>query len=162
MDGGMPWFLPGDLRYFKETTSNSIVIMGRKTFESIGKPLPNRKNIIVSRKLHKGDLGEGVIIADSLQSALVEASTVLRNTENGYKDEVFIMGGGEIYNQAITLPTVTKLYITMVDAVVDGDTFFPTITSEWAMDMDSIVKPDKLERDSHDYLFLTYNRKEHK
>lgn len=116
-DGKMPWHLPVDLKYFKARTENQVVIMGRKTYESIGKPLPNRINIVITSNVFSA----AVSCVKSYDEALKIAET--------YKDkEVFVIGGGQVYKEAIKGP-VDYLYITWVgyknDGLIDGDTFFP-------------------------------------
>lgn len=120
VDNKLPWDLPEDLKRFKELTTGNVVIMGRKTYESIGKPLPNRINIVVTRD--KDFFVPGVLSANSLDSALLKAG--------GNKD-IFIIGGGEIYKQSMGF--VDKLYITEVDMEVEGDTTFPTISDQWSV-----------------------------
>lgn len=110
------WKLPADQKYFKEKTSGHPVIMGRKTFESIGKPLPNRRNIVITRDTNYSR--EGIEIAHSLSDAL----EMLKNT----KEEIFVIGGAEIYKQ--TFPIADKLYVTHIDAGdKEADAFFPEI-----------------------------------
>ena len=116
-DNQLLWHLPKDLQFFKQTTWAMPVVMGRKTFESLGgKPLNGRVNIIITRQ--KDWTHQGVVVVHSLADALFFAK------ESDYK-EVFIAGGGEIYAQA--MPKAHKIYMTRVDAVIDGDTFFPEI-----------------------------------
>ncbi|MCL2501633.1 MAG: dihydrofolate reductase [Bacteroidales bacterium] len=113
------WKISEDLQYFKRTTTGHCVIMGRKTFESIGRPLPNRRNIVISRSLTTPPM-EGIEVADSLPRAISLA------TQPAPAGEIFIMGGGEIYRQA--LPLANKLYITHVKAPApQADVFFPRI-----------------------------------
>lgn len=110
----IPWRLPEDLKRFKELTTGHTVIMGRETYESIGKPLPNRRNIVISRKLDFNP--QGLEVAKSIEEALSLAQG------NG---EVFIIGGAEIYNQ--TLPLANKMYLTTVDvSVPTADSYFPS------------------------------------
>jgi len=116
-EGRIPWHLPADLRRFREITSGHAVIMGRKTYESIGRPLPDRLNIVVSRQAGFGPTG--VAVAGSLQEALAMAAG---------EDEVFICGGGEIYCQA--LPLADRIYMTLLDRPFDGDVFFPDIPAD--------------------------------
>jgi dihydrofolate reductase len=121
------WHIPEDLKYFKKVTSGHTVIMGRKTWESIGRPLPNRRNIVVSRGLAQqahNSLPDGVEVYDSLEKALSAAKA-------GTDTEVFIIGGGEIYRMA--LPLTHKIYLTIVGQTIDhADTFFPEIDySQW-------------------------------
>lgn len=116
-DGAIPWSIPADMRRFSELTFGHTVIMGRKTFESIGRPLAGRKNIVVTRQPEYP--ASGVITAGSLDEALRLA------TGDG---EVFICGGGEIYAQALC--HAERIYLTVADFEAEGDTFFPAIPSE--------------------------------
>lgn len=113
LNNQMPWHLPADLAWFKKNTINKPVIMGRKTFESIGRPLPNRHNIIISRNPQTSD-NPNITWVTSLSDALaVEKDS----------SEIFIIGGGNIYQQA--LPLVNRLYLTHIDTAPIGDTYFP-------------------------------------
>ena len=113
--GTIPWHLPADLKYFKKVTLGHHIIMGRKTYESIGRPLPGRTNIVVTR--NKAYTAEGCVIVNSVEAGLAFA----RMNE---EQEVFIVGGSTLYNEII--PEAEKMYITEVDLLVlDGDTFFP-------------------------------------
>ena len=127
------WHLPNDMKFFKQTTWAMPVIMGRKTFESLsGKPLNGRLNIVVTRQLDWQ--AEGVQKATSLEDALRIAS------ENDYK-ESYIIGGGELY--ATALPYAHKIYLTRVDTIIDGDTFFPALdTDVWKLVMDEPKNAD--------------------
>ncbi|MDH3001011.1 dihydrofolate reductase [Chelonobacter oris] len=117
-DNQMPWHLPRDLAWFKRNTLNKPVIMGRKTFESIGRPLPNRRNIVLSRNPF---VYHGIQWADSLQTALSHCED---------EAEVMIIGGGELFKQS--LPLADKLYLTEIQTALDGDTFFPQIDfTQW-------------------------------
>lgn len=116
-DNGLPWHLPADLKHFKSITMGHSMIMGRKTFESIGKPLPGRRSVVVTRK--KGYLPEGVTVVHSLEEALQLCSG---------EDEVFVIGGAQIFEQA--MPLASKLYITQIHHIFEGDTFFPEIARE--------------------------------
>ena len=120
-DNNLLWHISEDLKYFKRITGGHTVIMGRKTWESVGRPLPNRRNIVISRSL-KVDSLAGAEVFGSLESAL---ATLPANEEH------FIIGGGEIYREA--LPLAEKLYITFVHITVnDADTFFPEVEErEW-------------------------------
>ncbi|KGQ32780.1 dihydrofolate reductase [Gallibacterium genomosp. 2] len=112
-DNQMPWHLPADLAWFKKNTLGKPVIMGRKTFQSIGRALPNRKNIVLSRQ---GFQADGIEVVSDLSQALA-----LIKGEN----EVMIIGGGHLF--AETLPIADRLYLTEIDAELQGDTFFPEI-----------------------------------
>ncbi|UTW44768.1 dihydrofolate reductase [bacterium SCSIO 12696] len=126
----LPWHLSGDLRYFKAVTMGKPVIMGRKTWESIGRPLPGRTNIVVTRQAGwcpEGENMAAVKVANSLDAALELAQQVA--AADGVS-ELMVMGGGEIYRQA--LPLADRLYITEVDADVEGDAHFPALdTNAW-------------------------------
>lgn len=140
------WHLPADLIRFKKTTLNHYVIMGRKTFESLKKPLPNRTTIIVTR--NKNYKADGCIVTHSLKEAL----TVSKNEEN-----VFILGGAKIYEQAIKFADV--LDITLVHHNFEADAFFPEIDkSIWKESARQDLKAD--EKNKYDYSFVTYIRKD--
>ena len=139
------WHISEDMRYFKKVTMGATVVMGRKTFESIGKPLPGRRNIVVSRSVKQI---EGVEVFDSVK-AVVEA---LKDSEN----EVFIIGGGELYRSMI--PFVNRLYITFVHiSVPDADTFFPKIDlTHWRETFrESHIRGEKFEY-PFDFVVLDY------
>jgi dihydrofolate reductase len=116
-DGKLPWDLPADLRRFRDMTVGHTIIMGRKTYESIGRPLPERRTIVITGKADFTP--PGCMTAASLQAALDMAAG---------ETEVFICGGGEIYRQA--LPLVDRIYLTLLDCPYDGDTFFPEIPTD--------------------------------
>ena len=110
------WHLPNDLKFFKNTTWGMPVIMGRKTFEAVNKPLPGRINIVITRQT--GWSAENVLVAADLEDALKKAKATNCN-------EIFVIGGGEIYKQSMEI--ADKIYMTRVHATLDGDTFFPAI-----------------------------------
>ena len=112
-DNDLIWHLPADLKHFKSVTSGSSILMGRKTYESIGRPLPKRENIIITRQT--GLLIEGCVVLNSLQEAINKAES----------EEVFIIGGGEIYKQAMEI--ADKIYLTKIHQDFEGDTMFPEI-----------------------------------
>lgn len=119
LNGSMPWHLPADLAHFKRCTMGCPVIMGRKTFDSIGKPLPGRKNIVLTRS-DKLSL-PGCELVNSLGDALAMVSN---------ETEIFIIGGQQLYQQALSLSH--RLYLTHIDAQLDGDTYFPDYShSDW-------------------------------
>jgi len=117
-NNSLPWYLPEDLKYFKRITLGKPVIMGRKTYESIGKPLPGRTNVVVTRNTDWQ--AEGVEVVDSLEAARALCESI---AEIDGCEEAMVIGGAEIYKQA--LPLADKLYLTEVHAEVDGDTTFP-------------------------------------
>ncbi len=139
------WHLPKDLQFFKKTTSGNPIIMGRKTFDSIGKPLPNRRNMVITRQ---NDLEiNGVEVYHDLNTALKECEA---------EKEVFIIGGGQIYKQA--LPLTQKIYLTKVHHEFDADTFFPSINAE---DWEVILREDHFKDEKHqfDYSFIILERR---
>ena len=141
------WHLPNDLKFFKNTTWGMPVIMGRKTFESVNKPLPGRFNIVITRQA--GWKAEGVIVAADLNEALKKAA------ETNCK-EVFIIGGGEIYKQGIEI--AGKIYLTRVHAVLDGDTFFPVVDeSKWQLNANQDFAAD--DKHKFAYSFQTWLKK---
>ena len=114
----MPWHLPAELQYFKRITMGHPIIMGRKTFQSIGRPLPGRQNIVVSR--NTGFTATGVEIVHSIDEAIALTAG----------EDAFVIGGATLYIEA--LPRANKLYMTEVDAMPEGDTFFPLLNAhEW-------------------------------
>jgi dihydrofolate reductase len=116
-EGAIPWHIPADLRRFREHTLGHTVIMGRKTFESIGRPLAGRRNVVVTGR--KDYSAEGIQVVHSLKEAI----------ESSDRDgELFICGGSEIYEQA--LPLCSKIYLTVVDLDIAGDRFFPPLSTE--------------------------------
>lgn len=123
LDNDMPWHLPADLQWFKKTTLGSPIIMGRKTYESIGRPLPGRLNIILSRDSSLSI--EGCTVVNSIEDAMRAAEDANQASDNP-KEEVFITGGSHLYNTF--LEQADTLYITLIDAKLEGDTFFPDYT----------------------------------
>lgn len=143
VNNDLPWHLPEDLKYFKATTLGKPILMGRKTFDSIGRPLPGRQNIVITRNAEWQH--EGVDVAPSLDAAIALASDV---------EEVMVTGGAQIYEMA--LPFVHRLYVTEVDLEIDGDAHFPEFSkNEWR----------EVSRESHPamdgkpaYSFVVYER----
>ena len=119
-DNDLPWKLKKDLQHFSSYTQNKAIIMGRKTYESIGRPLPNRKNIILSSSLNKID---GVEITKNLEDAMQVAEN-WNATMNG-SDEIVLIGGGHVFKATINI--VNKLVLTRVDCEIEGDTFYPEV-----------------------------------
>ncbi len=147
---GMPWHMPADLKYFFQTTRNHHVIMGRKTFNEFGvsKPLPHRTNLVISRQ--KDLKIPGAYVFHSLDDALEFAR------KNG-ETETFIIGGGEIYRQA--LPLADRMYLTFIHTIIpDGDTFFPSFDkNEWVLVKEKFLKADA--ENPFDLTFRVYHRK---
>lgn len=124
-DNQLLWHIPDDFRHFKETTMGKPIIMGRKTYESLGKPLPGRTNIVITSKPEQIE-GDVTIVA-TIDEALNKAKQIATDTS---VDEVFIIGGGQIYEAA--MPQTQRIYLTVVNQDFEGDTFFPRINpAEW-------------------------------
>lgn len=146
-DNQLPWHLPADLKYFKNTTWALPVIMGRKTFESFPKALQGRTNIVITRQPHY--TAENIIVVTSLEEALAKAAAL-------QTEEVFIIGGSEIFTQAWA--QVDRLYITRVHTTVEGDAFFPEISpNEWNLTATKELKKD--EKNAFDYAFEIWDSK---
>ncbi|MCG8369267.1 MAG: type 3 dihydrofolate reductase [Proteobacteria bacterium] len=143
-DGGLPWRLSDDLRYFKSMTMGKPVVMGRKTWESIGRPLPGRRNIVVSRQ--PGFVAAGCEVVSSVGDAVAAA---------GDAEEIMIIGGSEIY--ALFLPLARRIYLTRVHADIDGDATLPTLGDEWRLVDDERHTAD--ERNEFDYSYRVYERR---
>ena len=140
------WHMPADLKFFKQTTSGHTVIMGRKTFDSVGKPLPNRRNIVITRDTDLRIAGTEVV------NSLDEALSITQNEEK----PVFIIGGAEIYRQA--LPKTDLLYLTTIHNQFDADTFFPEFDrNEWEVLSSEPHQAD--EKNKYDYTFEVLKRK---
>ena len=135
-DNRLIWHIPGDLKRFKEITSGHTILMGRKTFESIGKPLPNRKNIVLTRD--KDWKAEGV--------------TTIIDIKDIKDEDLFIIGGGEIYRMFIDISD--KIELTLIDKEFEGDTYFPNIGNEWIEQ-----KRETLNCPEFTYHYITYTRK---
>ena len=143
----MLWHLPEDLKFFKNTTWGMPVIMGRKTFEAVGKPLPGRTNIIVTS--NEKWQAENTITTTSIEDAIKVAN------ETNAK-EIFITGGGEIYKQALLI--ADKVYLTRVHTIIDGDAFFPELDANtWEIIFEKHVKAN--EKNRFDMTFQTWKRK---
>jgi dihydrofolate reductase len=143
-DNQLIWHLPADLKHFKTITMGHTVVMGRKTYESMMKPLPGRTNVVITRQQNYHP--EGVIIKPSLEDALKDLKV----------EEVFIIGGGEIFKQAMAL--ANKIYLTQIHADFDGDAFFPEINpNEWIKTEEENHLKD--EKNPYDYTYITYDRK---
>lgn len=138
-DGGLPWERTGDLAHFKALTLDHVLVMGRRTYESIGRPLPRRTTVVVTRRPDWSG-AEGVLVAHDIAAALDVAASV--------DDEVFVIGGAEVY--AATLPFADRLVLTEVDQAPDGDTFFPGYDrSAW----------QETARETHEgFAIVTYER----
>ena len=142
-DNGMPWHLPADFKHFKEITMGKPVVMGRKTFESIGKPLPGRQNIVISRN---GFSADGITSVNSIDAALHSVGDI---------EEVMIIGGANIYHQMID--KADRMYLTHVDAECKGDAWFPEIeASSWNIVNQLFVQKD--EKNNFNFNIISYER----
>lgn len=141
-DNSLPWRMPADMKHFVALTAGKTVIMGRKTFESIGKPLKERKNIILSRAEYHA---AGCVVVSSIEDAIKESS-----------NEAVVIGGASVYRQF--LPRAQKMYLTLIDNDFEGDAYFPSFSKEeWG-----ITEYDEHKADAenpHDYAFITMERK---
>lgn len=147
LDNKMPWHLPADLQHFKKVTTGKPVIMGRKTFESIGRPLPGRRNIIITRNSEY--TAQGIEVVTTPDAALKLVATA---------EEVMIIGGGNIYEQF--LPKAERLYLTFIDLDVKGDTQFPDYNkvANWYVKEEQENHPDDKNLSSYKFVTLYKER----
>ena len=144
-DGGMPWHLPADLAHFKRVTMGHPIVMGRRTFASIGRALPGRLNVVVTRD--RGFAAAGIAVAHSFNEALSAC---------GDAPEVMVIGGGELYRAA--LPLATRVYLTRIHAALEGDTHFPALDpAAWTETAREERPPD--DRNAYPLSFLTLERR---
>ena len=138
-DNKLLWRQSADLKRFKELTTGKTVVMGRKTFDSIGKPLPNRRNIVITR-----------------QSIQIPGCEMVNSLEEALKldNEIFIIGGGEIYQKSIIL--ADKIFFTLIETEIEGDTHFPVFGDEWKIESKEDFLKD--EKNQFDYQFINYVR----
>ena len=143
-EGSIPWNIQEDLNYFKEKTTNKAIIMGRKTFESIGRPLPNRLNIVMTRSKEKVD---GVVIAPNKEIAIEKA--------RDFSSEIFVIGGEYIYKEFLEM--ASEMLLTEIDLDTDGDTYFPRWEeSEWL----EVSRESKIDDSQKiNYEFVKYKRR---
>lgn len=145
-DNKLIWHLPEDLKRFKELTNGKTIIMGRKTFESLGKVLPNRKHIVITRDKKWSYNNENVMAINSIE----DLKELIENDE-----ENFVIGGATIYEAL--MPYVSKMYVTEIDEEFEGDTYFPEITDEWKVQ--ERIKGLTDEKNPYTYEYVTYVRK---
>lgn len=143
-DNKLPWNIPQDLRRFRDLTKFHPVIMGRKTYESIGKPLPNRKNIVVTRDVNSFQIEKDVILLDNLTNSIEVAKEI-------DTDEIFIIGGSSIYKQSLGL--VDRIYLTLIHKIYEGDSYFPDYS-----EFDVVVEKETHTHNSINYTFYTLDR----
>jgi dihydrofolate reductase len=141
--GGLPWHLPEDFAWFKRVTMGKPVLMGRRTWESIGRVLPGRQNIVLTRR--PGYRVEGADVCASIEDAVACAGRV---------EELMVIGGGELYRAM--LPRADRIYLTRVDCEIDGDTFFPEPGEDWEMSV--IEQRGADERHEHPFEFRLYEK----
>lgn len=148
-DNTMPWHLPEDLRYFRRVTMGKPVIMGRNTWESLGKPLPGRDNIVITR--NPDYYADGATVVNDLETALLVADNFA--SARG-ADEIMVIGGAQVY--AAALPQVQRAYITEIDADIDGDTCFPPMAGQWSETAREAHAP--CGKNPHPYSFVVLDR----
>ncbi|MBB6452273.1 dihydrofolate reductase [Salirhabdus euzebyi] len=146
-DNDLPWHLPNDLKFFKETTLHHTIVMGRKTYESIGRPLPKRNNVVLTT--NQNFQAEGCKVIHSWDP-------VLEWNEKNPDEEIFVIGGAQLIKDAIHF--ANKMYLTEIDEAFDGDTYFPPFSmKDWELVRKE--KGIKDEKNPYDYYFCTYLRK---
>ena len=146
-DNDLVWKMPADLKHFRSTTTGHFIVMGRKTLEATEKPLPGRTSIVITRQ--KDFRAEGCLVVHSLEEAY-ELGRKYR------QEEVFILGGGEIYKQA--MESADKIYLTEIRETFEGDTYFPEVDPE-VWEETSRVEHKADEKNPHDYAFVEYERR---
>ncbi len=143
-DNDLVWHLPDDFKRFKELTSSNYILMGRKTFESFPKPLPNRKHLIITRqKDYK--VPENCFVFDTIENAI----------DFSKNQDIWIIGGGEIYKQSMEI--ADRIELTRVHSEFEADTFFPDISDEWELSNEEFHSKD--EKHKYDFTYLTYERR---
>ena len=143
-DNALPWHMPADLQHFKSVTMSKPILMGRKTYDSIGRPLPGRRNIVLTRS--DAEI-EGVTTVHSIDEAISVANDV---------EEVMVIGGSSIYE--LVLPKVQRMYLSFVDGEFDGDAWFPEFDEdEWEITEEKTLQRD--EKNAHSCRFVTFQRK---
>jgi|FLYM01.1.fsa_nt_gi dihydrofolate reductase len=143
----LPWDIPEDMKFFRDKTKGKALIMGRKTFESVGHPLPKRLNVVITRQPGFSSPHENVVVVPDLQSAIKHCEKV----QHIYGDEVFIIGGGEIFKQS--LPIVDVIYLTRIHQKFDGDIFYPDIPKGMFAEVERRERTEPIP-----FTFLTYTK----
>ncbi|MDH5710621.1 MAG: type 3 dihydrofolate reductase [Gammaproteobacteria bacterium] len=143
-DNYLPWYLPADLQHFKSITMTKPILMGRKTYDSIGRPLPGRQNIVLTR----GDIEiEGVSVVNSIEQAMAVA---------GNAEEVMVIGGSSVYE--LVMPEVQRMYLSFIDGEFEGDAWFPEFDeNDWKILDEKTQMPD--EKNAYACRFVTYQRR---
>ena len=150
-DNGLPWRLPEDLARFKQLTMGHAILMGRKTYDSIGKPLPGRKNIVLTRDRSFNPVG--VTVVHDWKTALKEGAS-----GTGH---MFVIGGGEIFREALTMPALKRIYFTIIHAPIKGDTFFPIPEWKRFFSVERQTEHVGQKADTHKYSFVDTVRISH-
>jgi dihydrofolate reductase len=145
MDNQLPWRLPADLKHFKELTMGRPIVMGRKTYDSIGRPLPGRENIVVSRR--PGLRIDGCVVVDSVEAAFAAAADAA---------EIAVIGGAEIFH--LVLPRVDTIHLTRIHAEIAGDVYFPDLDA-WRWEETAVAHHAADERHAYSFSFVELNRK---
>jgi dihydrofolate reductase len=145
-DGAMPWHLPADLRHFRRLTVGKPVVMGRKTFESIGKPLPGRHNIVLTRQ--RGWSADGVTVVPNLAEAIAAAGM----NPNARAPEIMVIGGAQIYAEA--LPIATRVELTRIHVAPEGDTVFPPLDPAQWVEAGRVAHSAEDDAPAHDFITL--------
>jgi dihydrofolate reductase len=148
VNNGLPWNIPEDMKFFKDKTKGRAIIMGRKTFESVGHPLPNRLNIVITRRADYAPPDPKVVVKADLKSAIEYAG----HQTSIYGEEIFIIGGGEIFTES--LPLVDVIYLTRIHRDYPGDITYPAVPEQ---DFDLVERRDREE--PVPFSFLTFKRK---
>jgi len=154
-DNDMPWHLPADLAYFKKVTLGKPIVMGRKTYESIGRPLPGRRNIVISRDENYTPQGKGADGVDTVNSVEQALALVDGSDGNDAVEEIMVIGGGAIYKHC--LPKADRLYVTHIKAAIDGDTQFPNYDDGGWQKISSELRVSD-EKNAYDLDFCVYHR----
>ena len=145
------WHLPADMKFFRETTTNQVVVMGRKNYDSIPtkfRPLPNRENVVLTRNTDYK--AEGCLVFNSLEACL-------KHYENEQERAVFIIGGGEIYKKALELNCIDEMYVSHVDKIYGADTFFPEFNlKDWTVEI--VLSHEKDEKNEASFNVVKYKR----
>jgi dihydrofolate reductase len=158
-DNHLPWSLPEDMKFFRDKTKGRVMIMGRKTFDSLiamtGKPLPGRFHIVVTRNqsydFHEAEEGKMVEVVSSLPHAIELAHMLTSKFKQKFGDEVFVIGGAEIYKQSMDL--INRLYLTVIEKDFEGDAYFPAFDET---ELKLVAKTERTE--PMKYSFRTYER----
>jgi dihydrofolate reductase len=151
-NGDLPWKIPQDMKFFRDMTMGKIMLMGRKTFESFGKPLPGRLHVVVTRQ--QDYKPEGAHVFHDLDSALAFCRSLTEKESGKWGEEVFVVGGGEIYKE--TLPYTDRIYLTEIKAEFPGDTKFPEFDRHLFRETERRAGEGPVEFD-----FVTYERTRH-